>query len=139
MRHSAILVFANKQDLKNALSPAETCEAMGLPQMKGRKWHVQVGGPASPRAGPATAAAVAAKPSTVAVLAVACCQKDGCIVLLLRLPLRVWCVQGRALARVTAAPRFWATPPITAAPRPLLLCRARLPPRGRACMRAWTG
>jgi hypothetical protein len=42
MRHSAILVFANKQDLKNALSPAETCEAMGLPQMKGRKWHVQV-------------------------------------------------------------------------------------------------
>ena len=44
MRHSAILVFANKQDLKNALSPAETCEAMGLPQMKGRKWHVQVGG-----------------------------------------------------------------------------------------------
>ncbi|KAI3428664.1 hypothetical protein D9Q98_007487 [Chlorella vulgaris] len=41
MRHSAILVFANKQDLKNALSPAETCEAMGLPQMKGRKWHVQ--------------------------------------------------------------------------------------------------
>lgn len=43
MRHSAILVFANKQDLKNALSPAETCEALGLPQMKGRKWHVQVG------------------------------------------------------------------------------------------------
>lgn len=42
MRHSAILVFANKQDLKNALSPAETCEALGLPQMKGRKWHVQV-------------------------------------------------------------------------------------------------
>ncbi|EFN55310.1 hypothetical protein CHLNCDRAFT_35570 [Chlorella variabilis] len=41
MRHSAILVFANKQDLKDALSPAETCEAMGLPQMKARKWHVQ--------------------------------------------------------------------------------------------------
>ncbi|KAL4428209.1 hypothetical protein ABPG75_002298 [Micractinium tetrahymenae] len=41
MRHSAILVFANKQDLRNALSPAETCEALGLPQMKGRKWHVQ--------------------------------------------------------------------------------------------------
>ena len=42
MRHSAILVFANKQDLRGALSPAEACEAMGLPQMKGRKWHVQV-------------------------------------------------------------------------------------------------
>lgn len=41
MRHSAILVFANKQDLRNALSPADTCEALGLPQMKGRKWHVQ--------------------------------------------------------------------------------------------------
>lgn len=74
MRHSAILVFANKQDLvscssaghryfaalltrshdhlpttslqppsrqRNALSPAETCEALGLLQMKGRKWHVQ--------------------------------------------------------------------------------------------------
>jgi Arf/Sar family protein len=41
MRHSAILVFANKQDLKNALSPAECCEALGLPQMKARKWHVQ--------------------------------------------------------------------------------------------------
>lgn len=26
---------------KNALTPAETCEALGLPQMKGRKWHVQ--------------------------------------------------------------------------------------------------
>ncbi|KAL4433061.1 hypothetical protein ABPG77_006488 [Micractinium sp. CCAP 211/92] len=41
MRHSAILVFANKQDLRDALSPADTCEALGLPQMKGRKWHVQ--------------------------------------------------------------------------------------------------
>lgn len=30
------------QDLKNALSPAETCEALGLPHMKVRKWHVQV-------------------------------------------------------------------------------------------------
>ena len=26
---------------KNALSPAEAVEALGLPQMKGRKWHVQ--------------------------------------------------------------------------------------------------
>ncbi|KAL6779917.1 CGL49 [Auxenochlorella protothecoides x Auxenochlorella symbiontica] len=41
MRHSAILVFANKQDLPGALTPAETCEAMGLPALKGRKWHVQ--------------------------------------------------------------------------------------------------
>lgn len=41
MRNSAVLVFANKQDLPNCLSPAEVCEAMGLLQMKGRKWHVQ--------------------------------------------------------------------------------------------------
>jgi ADP-ribosylation factor protein 1 len=41
MRHSVILVFANKQDLKNALTPAETCQAMGLTQLKSRKWHVQ--------------------------------------------------------------------------------------------------
>lgn len=41
MRNSAILVFANKQDLRDALTPAETCEAIGLSSMKGRKWHVQ--------------------------------------------------------------------------------------------------
>ncbi|CAL5225838.1 g8620 [Coccomyxa viridis] len=41
MRHSAILVFANKQDLKGALSTAEVCEALGLSQMKNRRWHVQ--------------------------------------------------------------------------------------------------
>ena len=41
MRNSAILVFANKQDMPNCLSPAEVCESLGLPQLKGRKWHVQ--------------------------------------------------------------------------------------------------
>lgn len=41
MRHSAVLVFANKQDMKGALSPAEVCQALGLPELKGRKWHVQ--------------------------------------------------------------------------------------------------
>ena len=41
MRNSAILVFANKQDMPNCLSPAEVCEALGLPQLRGRKWHVQ--------------------------------------------------------------------------------------------------
>ncbi len=38
----ATLTLLLPQDLKNALSPAECCEALGLPQMKGRKWHVQV-------------------------------------------------------------------------------------------------
>ncbi len=38
---SAILVFANKQDMRGCLTPAEVCEALGLPQLKNRKWHVQ--------------------------------------------------------------------------------------------------
>mmetsp|Transcript_8587 Transcript_8587/g.15886 ORF Transcript_8587/g.15886 Transcript_8587/m.15886 type:complete len:88 (+) Transcript_8587:270-533(+) len=25
----------------NCLSPAEVCESLGLPQLRGRKWHVQ--------------------------------------------------------------------------------------------------
>ena len=42
--HCSYLLPACRQDLKNAVSPAECCEALGLPQMKGRKWHVQVRG-----------------------------------------------------------------------------------------------
>lgn len=41
MLHSAILVFANKQDMRNCLTPAEVCEGLGLPQLKNRRWHVQ--------------------------------------------------------------------------------------------------
>ena len=41
MLHSAILVFANKQDMKGCLTPAEICDALGLHQMKSRRWHVQ--------------------------------------------------------------------------------------------------
>eukprot|EP00270_Netrium_digitus_P005818 TRINITY_DN1780_c1_g1_i1.p1 TRINITY_DN1780_c1_g1~~TRINITY_DN1780_c1_g1_i1.p1 ORF type:complete len:196 (-),score=35.98 TRINITY_DN1780_c1_g1_i1:148-735(-) len=41
MRNSAVLVFANKQDLKGAMSPMEVCEAMGLQQLRGRAWHIQ--------------------------------------------------------------------------------------------------
>lgn len=41
MRHSALLVFANKQDMKGCLSPAEICEHLGLLELKDRKWHVQ--------------------------------------------------------------------------------------------------
>ncbi|KAJ9518642.1 hypothetical protein QJQ45_018662, partial [Haematococcus lacustris] len=41
MLNSAILVFANKQDMKNCLSPAEVCEGLGLPALKHRRWHVQ--------------------------------------------------------------------------------------------------
>lgn len=38
---SAILVFANKQDMRGCLTPSEVCEGLGLPQLKSRKWHVQ--------------------------------------------------------------------------------------------------
>mmetsp|Transcript_9289 Transcript_9289/g.27909 ORF Transcript_9289/g.27909 Transcript_9289/m.27909 type:complete len:192 (+) Transcript_9289:290-865(+) len=41
MRHSAILVFANKQDLAGALTTAELCDALALQDLKNRKWHVQ--------------------------------------------------------------------------------------------------
>lgn len=41
MLSSAILVFANKQDMKGCLTPAEVCTALGLPEMRHRKWHVQ--------------------------------------------------------------------------------------------------
>ncbi|KHN05525.1 ADP-ribosylation factor [Glycine soja] len=41
MLHSIILVFANKQDLKGAMSPREICEGLGLFDLKNRKWHIQ--------------------------------------------------------------------------------------------------
>eukprot|EP00850_Spirogloea_muscicola_P000587 SM000002S05667 [mRNA] locus=s2:1397274:1403696:- [translate_table: standard] len=41
MRNSAILVFANKQDMKGALTPAEVCEALGLFNLRNRRWQIQ--------------------------------------------------------------------------------------------------
>jgi len=41
LRESIILVFANKQDLPNALSTSELTEKLGLHQLRGRKWYVQ--------------------------------------------------------------------------------------------------
>ena len=41
MRNAALLIFANKQDLPGAISPAALCEAFGLGEMRGRRWHVQ--------------------------------------------------------------------------------------------------
>eukprot|EP00210_Caulerpa_lentillifera_P004345 g4143.t2 len=41
MRNSAILVFANKQDMKGCLTTAEVCQALGLPELKARHWHCQ--------------------------------------------------------------------------------------------------
>lgn len=41
MRNSIILVFANKQDMKGAMTPAEVCEALGLFNLRNRRWHIQ--------------------------------------------------------------------------------------------------
>ncbi|GLJ55771.1 hypothetical protein SUGI_1197600 [Cryptomeria japonica] len=41
MRNSVILVFANKQDMKGALSPAEVCDGLGLFDLRNRRWHIQ--------------------------------------------------------------------------------------------------
>jgi len=41
LKDAIILVFANKQDLPNAMSVSELTEKLGLHQMKGRKWYVQ--------------------------------------------------------------------------------------------------
>lgn len=41
LRDAVVLVFANKQDLPNAMRPGEVIEALGLSRLPGRKWHVQ--------------------------------------------------------------------------------------------------
>ncbi|RDY14070.1 ADP-ribosylation factor, partial [Mucuna pruriens] len=41
MLNSVILVFANKQDLRGAMTPMEVCEGLGLFDLKTRKWHIQ--------------------------------------------------------------------------------------------------
>merc|ERR1711943_129384 len=41
MRDAAVLVFANKQDLPNAMSAAEVTEKLGLHSMRNRQWFIQ--------------------------------------------------------------------------------------------------
>lgn len=41
LRDAVLLVFANKQDLPNALSASEVSERLGLYQLRARKWYVQ--------------------------------------------------------------------------------------------------
>merc|ERR1712110_1066856 len=41
MRDAALLVFANKQDLPNAMPAAEVTEKLGLPNMRNRQWFIQ--------------------------------------------------------------------------------------------------
>jgi ADP-ribosylation factor protein 1 len=41
LRDAALLVFANKQDLPNAMSVAELTDKLGLHSIRNRKWYIQ--------------------------------------------------------------------------------------------------
>ncbi|XP_044499845.1 ADP-ribosylation factor-like protein 5 [Mangifera indica] len=41
LQHSVVLIFANKQDLKDAMTPAEITDALSLHGIKNHDWHIQ--------------------------------------------------------------------------------------------------
>ena len=41
LRDAVLLIFANKQDLPNAMSVSEVIEKMGLGSLSNTKWHVE--------------------------------------------------------------------------------------------------
>ena len=41
MKDAVILIYANKQDLKNALTPEEIPEKLGMNRIRNRTWYVQ--------------------------------------------------------------------------------------------------
>ncbi|KAK2157600.1 hypothetical protein LSH36_188g05013 [Paralvinella palmiformis] len=41
LRDAVLLVFANKQDLPNAMTAAEITDKLGLSQLRGRRWYIQ--------------------------------------------------------------------------------------------------
>ena len=41
LRDAALLVFANKQDLPNAMNAAEVTDKLGLHSLRQRRWYVQ--------------------------------------------------------------------------------------------------
>ncbi|KAG6668757.1 hypothetical protein CIPAW_01G193500 [Carya illinoinensis] len=41
LQHSVILVFANKQDLKDAMTPAEITDCLSLHSIENHDWHIQ--------------------------------------------------------------------------------------------------
>ena len=41
LREAVVLVFANKQDLPNAMSVAEVTDKLGLHSLRNRKWYIQ--------------------------------------------------------------------------------------------------
>ena len=47
LRDACLLVFANKQDLPNAMTPAEVTDKLGLHSLRQREWYIQVCSPHS--------------------------------------------------------------------------------------------
>lgn len=43
LRDALLLVFANKQDLPNAMNAAEITDKLGLHGLRQRTWYIQVG------------------------------------------------------------------------------------------------
>uniref|UniRef100_A0ABM0GL64 ADP-ribosylation factor 5-like n=1 Tax=Saccoglossus kowalevskii TaxID=10224 RepID=A0ABM0GL64_SACKO len=41
LRDSVLLVFANKQDLPNAMPVSEVTEKLGLNELRNKKWYIQ--------------------------------------------------------------------------------------------------
>lgn len=41
LKDALLLVFANKQDLPNALPASDISEKLGLPEMRNRSWFIQ--------------------------------------------------------------------------------------------------
>ena len=43
LKNAQVLIFANKQDVKEALTSAEISKSLNLTKLKGISWHIQVG------------------------------------------------------------------------------------------------
>ena len=41
MRNAILIIFANKQDLPQAMSPVTIADKLGLNQVTNRRWHIQ--------------------------------------------------------------------------------------------------
>jgi len=41
LKNCVLLVFANKQDLPNAMTPSEITDKLGLNELRGKKWYIQ--------------------------------------------------------------------------------------------------
>ena len=44
LREAVLLIFANKQDLPNAMNAAEITDKLGLHSLRNRNWYIQVRG-----------------------------------------------------------------------------------------------